>query len=188
MDVEAENELLRKLRGGDEALFKKIYEDNRMKFLHFARKYGLDEDESVDVYQDSYIAFYQNILNRKLETLTSTLSTYLFGIGKFLIMKRLEKNKRAVRSEKVLRVVGDDSALLNDWELETDALTQEQKLLKEHFGSLGERCQKLLTLFYYRGFSIKEIITAEGYSNENVVKSTKSRCLKTLKERILTPL
>lgn len=188
MDVARENELLKKMRGGDEAAFKQVYEQNRIKFLYFAHKYGLEEEESVDVYQDSYIAFYQNVLSGKLEVLTSTLSTYLFGIGKFLIMKRLEKNKRSVRSEKILKVVGADPSMVSDWDLEDGALTREQQLLKEHFSGLGAQCQKLLTMFYYRGLTIREIIKAGGYSNENVVKSQKSRCLKTLRERILKPL
>ncbi len=68
-----------------------------------------------------------------------------------------------------------------------ESLSHEQKLLKKYFETLGEQCQKLLTMFYYRGLSIKEIIAEGGYNNANVVKSQKSRCLKTLKERILKP-
>ena len=188
MDLEQENRLLEKMRKGDEAAFKQVYDENRVKFLHFARKYGLEEDKSVDVYQDAYIVFYQNITSGKLAVLTSTLSTYLFGIGKFMVMKRLEKNKRTVHSEKILSVAGKNDVSLEGLLLEEEALTREQQLLKQHFAGLGEQCQKLLTLFYYRGLSIKEIIKAGGYSNENVVKSAKSRCLKTLKERMLKPL
>ena len=188
MEVAKQYELLKRLRAGDEAMFKKVYDDNRAKFLNYARKHALDEEECIDIYQDAYITFYQNIISGKLAELTSALSTYLFGIGKFLIMKKLEKNKKTLRSEKILKKVGNDQELLNDWDLRADILTHEQQLLKAHFAQLGEQCQKLLTLFYYRGFSIKEIIKAGGYRNENVVKSQKSRCLKTLKDRIHKPL
>src|SRR5690606_36626853 len=69
-------------------------------------------------------------------------------------------------------------------ELEQEELTIEQVLLKKHFSTLGKKCQELLTLFYYRGYTIKDIIETSDYTSENVVKSAKSRCMKTLKERI----
>jgi len=69
-------------------------------------------------------------------------------------------------------------------DIETEALTVQQRLLKKHFKTLGRQCQELLTLFYYRGFTIKEILNHGSYNSENVVKSAKSRCMKTLKERI----
>lgn len=186
MVKEEQQELLDKLRQGGETTFKKVYDDNRVKFLHFAKKYGLSKEECLDIYQDAYITFYQNIISGKLKELSSALSTYLFGIGKFLIMNSLEKNKRTVRSEYALSIARDGDAKIEnlDWE---ESLTREQELLKKYFETLGEQCQKLLTMFYYRGLSIKEIIIQGGYNNANVVKSQKSRCLKTLRERILNP-
>ncbi len=63
-------------------------------------------------------------------------------------------------------------------------LTQEQILLRKYFKQLGEKCQQVLTLFYYRGLNIEEIVKQAGYNNANVVKAQKSRCLKTLKQLI----
>lgn len=73
---------------------------------------------------------------------------------------------------------------INALELESPDLTREQRLLKEHFKGLGAKCQELLTLFYYRGYTIQEIMEKGDYNSENVVKAAKSRCMKTLKERI----
>ncbi len=172
------------LKNGSEETFKKVYEDNRLKFLHFARKYRLSEEESIDIYQDAYIVFYENVTSKKLTTLKSTISTYIFSVGKYMIIDKLKKNKKTVDSELILNVAQDDSisaeALLED---ET-TLTQEQMLLQKFFKLLGNQCKKVLTLFYYRGFNIEEIMIEGGYNSENVVKSQKSRCLKQLKELI----
>jgi RNA polymerase sigma-70 factor (ECF subfamily) len=186
MAKHVENEVLEKLRKGGETAFKEVYDENRDKFLLYARKYGLDDDERLDVYQDTYIVFYQNVITGRLKELTSALSTYLFGIGKNLIMKTLKKNQRTVRSEYMLSIAKDEDVAIDnmDWD---ESLSHEQKLLMTYFVTLGEQCQKLLTMFYYRGFSIKEIIAEGNYNNANVVKSQKSRCLKTLRERILKP-
>ena len=77
-----------------------------------------------------------------------------------------------------------DTKIIDTIEIETEALTSQQRLLEKHFKTLGKQCKELLTLFYYRGFTIKEILNKGDYNNENVVKSAKSRCMKTLKERI----
>lgn len=175
---------LEELRKGSDRVLKKVYEENRDKFLNFARRYHLSEEENIDVYQDAYIIFYDNVMSGKIESFTSSISTYLFGIGKYLIFERMRKNKKQVSSEFDLSIVGEEDELVGTIELEEPELTTEQALLKKHFGTLGKKCQGLLTLFYYRGYTIQEIMQAENYNSENVVKAAKSRCMKTLRERI----
>ncbi len=172
------------LRKGSDSVLKKVYEENRGKFLNYAKRFGLSEDENIDVYQDAYVIFYDNIMNGKIERFTSSISTYLFSIGKYLIFDRMRKNKKTVGSNFDLSIVKDETAAVDDLELETPELTRKQQLLQKHFNTLGKQCQELLTLFYYRGFTIQEIMESENYNSENVVKAAKSRCMKSLRERI----
>ncbi len=172
------------LKNGSEDTFKKVYEDNRLKFLHFARKYQLNEEESIDIYQDAYIVFYENITSRKLTTLKSTISTYIFSVGKYMMIDKLKKSKKIVDSELALNLAHDDGISAEALLEGKTPLTQEQMLLQKFFKLLGDQCKKVLTLFYYRGFNIAEIMVEGGYNSENVVKSQKSRCLKQLKELI----
>ena len=66
-------------------------------------------------------------------------------------------------------------------------LTEEQEQLRKAFKVLGQKCKDVLTLFYYRGFDLEEIKNSLNYTNKDVVKSQKSRCLKTLRNMILKP-
>ncbi|WP_276165528.1 RNA polymerase sigma factor [Zobellia alginiliquefaciens] len=175
---------LEDLRKGSDILLKKVYESNRMKFLNYARRYNLSEEENIDVYQDAYIIFYDNVISGKLESLTSSISTYLFSIGKYLIFERMRKNKKVVSGSYDLSQVGETEVEVQTFDMEAPNLTAEQVLLKKHFSGLGAKCQQLLTLFYYRGYTIQEIMDAENYNSENVVKAAKSRCMKTLREKI----
>ncbi len=177
---------LEELKKGSDTILRKVYEDNRDKFLNFARRYNLSDEDNIDVYQDAYVIFYNNIMNGKIESFTSTVSTYLFSIGKYLIFDRMKKNKRKISGEFNLALVGKEDEITAGIELNEPEMTHEQKLLQKYFGTLGKQCQELLTLFYYRGFTIQEIMDVENYNSENVVKSAKSRCMKTLKERINT--
>ncbi|MGI9553041.1 MAG: RNA polymerase sigma factor [Aurantibacter sp.] len=175
---------LEDLRKGSESTLKKVYEENRDKFLNYAKRFNLSEDENIDIYQDAYVIFYDNVMSGKIESFTSSISTYLFGIGKYLIFDQMRKNKKTVGSNFDLSMVGNEDELVSTFEMERPGLTVEQELLQKYFGTLGKKCQELLTLFYYRGLSIQEIMQIGGYNSENVVKSQKSRCMKTLKERI----
>jgi len=175
---------LEELKQGSDKVLRRVYEENRDKFLNWARRYHLSEEENIDIYQDAYVIFYDNVTSGKVESFTSSISTYLFGIGKYLIFDQMKKNKRKVSSEFDLAIVGEEDEAISTLEIETDELTAEQELLQKYFGTLGKQCQELLTLFYYRGFTINEIMEHATYNSENVVKAAKSRCMKTLRERI----
>ena len=152
-------------------LFKKIYEENRDKFLNFARKYNLSNDDNIDIYQDAYIAFYNNVMQGKIQEFTSSISTYLFSIGKYLIFDKLKKNNKTINPDFDLSIVREKEALVDpNFELDQQELTTEQVLLKKYFKSLGKKCQELLTLFYYRGYTINEIMDSANYNSENVCK------------------
>lgn len=172
------------LKQGSEKLFEQIYEENRTYFVNFARRYNLSHDDVIDVYQDAYIIFYNNVMTGKLQSLSSSVSTYLFSIGKYLILDKLRKDKKKVSSEYDIERVKSDDAIMSSIEIEDDELSVEQQLLAKYFETLGKQCQRLLTLFYYRGYNIKDIMAKENYNTENVVKSQKSRCMKTLKDKI----
>ncbi|WP_299211989.1 sigma-70 family RNA polymerase sigma factor [uncultured Dokdonia sp.] len=162
------------LRTGDSVAYQVIYEGNRDAFIAFASKYDLDQDAILDVYQESMIALYENIMKGNVKEFSSSIKTYLFGIGKFKLYEQL-------RAQKKLVLVDDfqDQEVLID--VETTKLTEQQKALRKHFQKLGERCRNILELFYLQGFKIKEIMTVANYENENTVKAQKSRCLKQLK-------
>lgn len=184
MQESSRTNTLEELRQGSELAFRQVYEQNRDKFLNFARRYHLSDEENIDIYQDAYIIFHDNVMSGKIKELTSSISTYLFSIGKYLIFDRMRKNKKTVNSDYNLEIVRDDESVVETLDFDTGELTPEQTLLRKHFTTLGKQCQELLTLFYYRGYTIKEIMDAEDYNSENVVKAAKSRCMKTLRERI----
>jgi len=179
-----ENNILEDLKQGSQQTLRKVYEDNREKFINFARRYNLPQDDVVDVYQDAYVIFYNNVMSGKIETMTSSVATYLFSVGKFLIFDKLKKNTKKVGSNFDLAIVKEEDVILEAVEIDEQSLTHEQELLRKHFSGLGKQCQELLNLFYYRGFTIKDILNQSNYNSENVIKSVKSRCMKTLKERI----
>lgn len=177
-----DNQAVEDLRSDDRLKLKALYNQYRAEFLGFGKRYSLDQDALADVYQEAFLALRKRAINGKLGNIQSSLKTYLFGIGKYMIFDALKEKNRNVSYESNMHLVGEEIPAI---ELDSKpALTQEQLLLRKYFKELGEKCRQVLTLFYYRGLNIEEIAQAAGYGNANVVKAQKSRCLKTLRQLI----
>ncbi|WP_298423449.1 sigma-70 family RNA polymerase sigma factor [uncultured Kordia sp.] len=166
-------DLQTRLRNDDKKALEEVYLNYKDAFVNYGLRFQLDREDLIDVYQDSVIAMYQNFTQKQTELNGSSLKTYLFSIGKHKIYDRLKEQKQLVGAV----VVEDD---YEEIELTESILSEEQLQLRKYFGHLGESCQHILRLFYYRGLSIKEIVSQTQYKDENTVKSHKSRCLKKL--------
>jgi len=176
------HEALKALKSDDRLKLKSLYDQYRSEFIGFGKKYDLDEDSLADVYQEAFLALRKRAMKGKLDNVNSSMKTYLFAIGKYKCFDTLKEKGRSVTYESHLHMAGET---FPDIEIdETPSLSKEQLLLRKHFKELGKKCQQVLTLFYYRGLSINEIVEQTDYQNENVVKAHKSRCLKTLRESI----
>ena len=170
------------LKSEDRLKLKALYNEYRASFLGFGKGFHLDEDALSDVYQEAFLALRKKAISGKLNDVKCSTKTYLFGIGKFMIYDTLKEKKLHRPYESMMHLATEDPPEI---ELEnTPPLTQEQHLLRKYFKKLGEKCQMLLTFFYYRGLSIKEIVIMGEYKDENTVKSSKSRCVKQLREMI----
>ncbi len=172
--------LLEGLKAGNNKVLKSIYLDHKEAFLNYVRRYGLERHEAVDIYQDAILALRENVATGRLVELKSTLKTYLFSIGKYLVFDYLRANKKMTPV--------DFKAIENDYFSEGfEILFKEESNPKEEqleraFSTLGSKCKAILTLFYYQGYSIEEIANILDYNNKDVAKSQKSRCLRTLKD------
>lgn len=174
---------IKALKTGDPLEVSKLYNSQREAFLNFGKKYGLSYDDLCDIYQEAFMALRKHALNDKLSSVNSSLKTYLFGIGKFMIFDLLKEKKRTTTYEPSKIGIHDAIEIIST-EINEEELSHEQGLLKIYFKKLGKKCQEVLTLFYSRGLSIDEIVEHSGYTDGSVVRSQKSRCLKTLKDMI----
>ncbi|MEO9571051.1 MAG: sigma-70 family RNA polymerase sigma factor [Polaribacter sp.] len=170
------------LKESDKEALKMIYLKNRDSFINFAKKFNISNDDILDVYQDAIIALQEKAIKGELDNLSCSIKTFLFGIGKYMLFEKARKNNKKVSD---FPLENED---YNYKEISTNFLDEEtnqlQVLLQEAFSTLGKKCKEVLTLFYYRGFTIDEISERLNYKDKNVVKSQKSRCIKQLKEQI----
>lgn len=166
------------LKQRDERTINEVYQEYRHGFILFAKRYKLDDDTVLDVYQDAIIALCENAEKGKLDELQSSLKTYLFSIGKYMIFAHLRKNQKKIDFENI-----------DNFHFEWEDYTEEKdnieiNKLRASFSQMGAKCQEILRLFYYQERNLDEITSIMQYENKDVAKSQKSRCIKQLKELI----
>jgi len=167
----------KRLRADDKSAMELVYSSYRNEFIGFSFKYGVSEDDALDIYQDAVIAMYQNFATNHLELTSGSIKTYLFGIGKFKLFKVLKaKNKHLPFLE--------DTAQDDMIPYQQTPSNERQKQLEKGLRHLSESCLKVIKLFYYRNLTVEEIVLQTDYKDGNTVRSHKSRCMKKLKQLI----
>lgn len=150
-----------------------VYHDHRDAFVHWARhQYRCNEEEAREIFQQTVVIFYENVMQGKLITVTSSLKTYLFSIGKNKIMELKRYQGKHVSTEGEDFVDHADSGF--EYHLE--------QLAEKSIGQLPEPCRSLLIDFYYHRKTMQQLAERYGYKNEDTAKSQKYRCLLSLRK------
>lgn len=158
----------------------KLYHEYRDEFLRNTAKYALTKEERIDIYQDAFVVIYEGIKFGKI-TVEKTLKHYLFGVGRNMI---IDKIKQKIKERKLQDQLLDQKSNIDIGFFDISPSSDTQDKLNHAINSLSEKCKEILVLFYYRKYSIDAIMHTMNYSNENVTKSHKSRCLKNLKAKL----
>ncbi|MEM6632338.1 MAG: sigma-70 family RNA polymerase sigma factor [Bacteroidota bacterium] len=174
------SEILQGIRNGDQQMIRKIYQANRDKFQVWALKnYAVAPEEIPDIFQEVVLAFYRNVVSGKIDQLESSISTYLFAVGKNLLLKKLDQQKKKLKLE---------ATYVEKEEVERENSNKESSNLKEAvkaaLGSLKAPCNKIISLYYYKEYSIEAIQHQLGYKSEATVRNQKKRCMQYLRNAV----
>ncbi|WP_436517213.1 RNA polymerase sigma factor [Ekhidna sp. To15] len=178
MEATSERNIIDRLSQGDEHAFKKVYSLYKKEARNWLMKHFGDDNLFEDVYQDAVIVLYEAALDGKLADLKCTLKTYLFAVCRNQLLKRFKLQKR--QDDKVDEV----QIYYREWVEEEEGENELTQQLKEHFTAMKEPCKSILKLFYYQSMSLQQIAVTLGYSDKNVLKVQKSRCVRYLKEKV----
>lgn len=138
------------------------------------RSNGGHASDAEDIFQEGMIILVRNIQQPDF-SLTSKLSTYLYGICRLLWKEELRRRNRPIPPT-LMQDAGEEQI---DEEKE-----QRARLAEKALDELGERCRELLLLFYHGGLKLKDIAARMGYSAENTARNQKYKCLEAAKLRL----
>jgi len=174
----SDKKIIEALRGAKEfetdRAFRYLYKTHYLMALQFVKNNSGDEDDAADVFQDVLVGFYQNVRKGAFKG-DSAIKTYLYAMIRNQWLVKLKKNRRTVKLEEpdktsagrqIIRIENPDEAL--------------HKMVEGLLEQVGERCRKLLKLYYFDNLSMTEIANRSNFDNENSAKTQKYKCMQKL--------
>lgn len=173
------DEWLELIKSGNEQAISQIYERYRKEFfLWIKNKYQCTDEEALDAYQESVLVMYNNIKKGKLTKFTSTIKTYLFAIGRNVILYNRRKFQRERSS-----ITDKENSIEDKNSVQVDLqVSERQKILIEVLNDMGNPCKSLIMLYYTENLPFKEIAKRLSYKSETVARMQKMRCLKKMRK------
>lgn len=180
-----DNQILESIKLGEPKVLEKLYDDIRQPFLVWASQlYQCETEDAVEIYQKAYTILYMNVRNGKLTSLTSSVKTYLFSIGKNLFREKFRnKHNRLVNIDDVSNTTSFN-AEVDAHVLDAYESTHQKELVRKLLAEIGDPCSTLLELMFIKGYSAEAVVREMNYSDERVVRKRKSLCLKKMREMV----
>lgn len=180
--IEQEADVIQRIRKSPNEVLLELYGAYKKEFFSWSYKtFGASEDDAGDCFQDAMIIFYRNITSGKLIELNSSVKTYLFSIGKNLLLRKFKIAQRELpMNDEFQKYVVDE-------ELEFRELYDGNEIENKIAGivkSMRDPCKSILRYFYFRGFSMEEIAIEMKYKNAQTVKAQKVRCIKEIQSLV----
>ncbi|OAV43435.1 RNA polymerase sigma factor [Lewinella sp. 4G2] len=138
---------------------------------------GGTAEDSFDVFQESIVVLYLNASTGKVQPRAdSRLSTYLQAVAKNIWRAQTRKNRKLATVDLPPQIEQYPEEL--DDELYTRVTELEAAL-----ANLGEKCRRLLHLFYFEKLSLRRIAEVMTYT-EQTAKNNKYRCVQRLRAQL----
>lgn len=176
------SDVLERLRKNPNEVLVEFYKIYRKEFLSWAFKsFGASKADALDCFQDAMIVFYRNVLDGKISELVSSEKTYLFSIGKNLLLRKFKKASREVHLD------NQNDGIQDITDIEFSELFQGNTLenrIADIVKTMRDPCKSILRYFYFRGFTMEEIAEEMSYKNAQTVKAQKVRCIKDIQSLV----
>ncbi len=178
-------------------------------FYHAAKRYFndhfkevfFDHDRRQEIFQTSFLKLWTEISNHRIcmleekicrqqrngeyKPMTCTLTTFLMAFAK----NEFREVVRNTRYESYDQFIDDGRrAAADDVHVcpEDNVDELRNRIIDDCIGELSPRCAEILTLFYYKGMNLDDILEVRSDKNQskNGLKTAKNKCMNTLKERV----
>ncbi|OFY07502.1 MAG: hypothetical protein A2W93_06370 [Bacteroidetes bacterium GWF2_43_63] len=166
------------ITAGNHVVFGDLYAVYRNDFIRFGcKKSGCTEEECADAFQEAVIALYENIRDKRLTEMNSSVKTYLFSIGKFKLIN-LQKRKLLHGNFCSHELINGNTCDVNLMETKSNS-EHIKKQVGAFLTELSEEERVILDQYYIQEQPLKEIAADLGIS-EGALRKRKFDILKRL--------
>ncbi len=168
---------LLKLKTGNHREWKHFFDEHIEAFLLFVMKYGhLQREEALSIYQETIVIFHRNVTNLKLEPpLRSSLSTYIYGIGKNLCRRKTGTSLTFPENLPEIPQTPFE---------EEDERRHNAAVVKNLLKRIGEKCREFLTMVFLEEKPQEDIMSQMDIPSPEAFRKRKHDCLKKMKALI----
>lgn len=160
-------------------VFRHLYRVHYQGVLKFITGNKGSESDATDTFQNALLILFDQIKRRRFQE-KSSIRTYLFAICRNLWLKELAKKHHENSSlEDLPPLEAQESDIAESINFSSKKLT-----LSYLLEQLDVSCREVLTDFYFRGLSIRDLATKYDLTNEDSAKNKKYRCMKKLMELV----
>lgn len=174
--------LIDAIKANDSVALKSFYISNYRKTQLLVLNNSGTEDDAKDVYQEAFIVVWNNIKNNHFIPISETaIEGYLFSIAKNKWMDVV----RSSRFKKTKNTINDEMINADTNEIHHDEILDlKLKKMMNAFKDLGEPCKELLTTFYFKKKSLKDIANLLNIE-EATARNKKYRCMEKLRSLVI---
>ncbi|MBD3639281.1 MAG: sigma-70 family RNA polymerase sigma factor [Crocinitomicaceae bacterium] len=166
-----DQEIIAAIRKGDrEPALKVLYKEFPKIQVNILSSGG-DEEIARQIFHDSLILLMEKVSKPDFE-LSSKLSTFLYGINRFLWKNELRKRRRSPELE------WKDTLILTAEDVGYNEEKEEKiKILNQILNQVTDKCKKIFELFYFKKESMSVIAEKLGFTSVNSAKTQKYKCM-----------
>jgi RNA polymerase sigma factor (sigma-70 family) len=169
-----------------------VYKRCKPNCINFMRKMTngkISDYELEDVCQDAYVVLNENILKGDF-MLTASFQTYLNSVCRFQLLNTIKKsrlnadyfeNSEDDDDENPMGYISTITDTLDEIDHSNEPLFLAIERALGIMKSAGGKCYELLTQFWYKRRSMKELTEIFDYSDANNTKHQKARCQERLR-------
>jgi len=175
-------EIVSNLRTGDlmDDSIRSLYRDHFDKLTRYILANNGSQQDAEDIFQETIVSFIELVKKDKFRG-ESSIGTFLYSMNRHAWLNELKRKGRALLREEKFEMNMDRGEADK---LQQMAYGEEKQEIARLVASLGDTCKKILLLFYYEERTMKEILDATDYDNEQVVRNKKYKCLKQLEQML----
>lgn len=171
--------LVKDIKEDNRLFIKALYNHMRPEFMAWFGKHFYCSTEDVeDAYQRAFNIFYFNVKADKIAMQEIKATTYIFSVGKNIMMKVLSKEPK---NETSIDNISERNLGMVSIDYDIDS-TYRKEVIVRLLNHIGETCRTVLTLAFFRNFSMESIAHELNFKSESVARKKKHLCLKKLKD------
>ncbi|MCB9273662.1 MAG: sigma-70 family RNA polymerase sigma factor [Lewinellaceae bacterium] len=174
-----DDQLIRQLAAGDEGAWRRLYDDMRSPFRLFFIRYGaMAPEDALNLFQEAMVVLHRNCTGGKIQPpLTSSIKTYLFGIGKILLKKNGVDTRHWDDDIPELPVAPEVES--------REDQRANAELVRRLLDKIGEPCKRLLELIFVHGYVMDAVAEELELPSAGAARKRKFDCLKKMRDLIV---